>query len=277
MPKACLCFLIPLLTAVVGFGLLTIVGANGWPGDVGAAGDGFCEASRSGIIKQPANTWSNAGFVLVGLAVGWQAWRDVAAKKSAAWSNRLVSTIHYPAAMATCSVLIGIGSTALHASTTRWAAELDHFAMHVWGAWCVAFALVRLFRVGDGEFYGVWLTLLGGIVTRLVVGQPYAIYGSTLFALMIALSIAIEALGRWRNRSNRQIDTHYLVWAVVLFFVADACRRIGTEANASCDPHSLWQGHAAWHVLCAGSTAFVYLYGRSERAASAQGEATHNR
>lgn len=265
MPNARLCFLIPLAVAVVGFGIVGTLGFTGWPGEVGSNATGFCEASLAGVIKQPVNTWSNAGFVLFGLWAGWQSYRDVAAKKSAAWANRLVTTYHFPAALASCSVLIGIGSTALHASTTAWGAEFDHLAMHIWGGWCIAYALVRLFRANDREFYSVWLMLIGGVVTRIVIGQPYAIYGSTLFALMITIAVLIEALGRWRNRSLIRMDTHYLAWSIAIFAVADGCRRIGSENSVYCDPHSIWQGHAAWHLLSAGATAFLYLYVRSER------------
>jgi hypothetical protein len=35
-----------------------------------------------------------------------------------------------------------------------------------------------------------------------------------------------------------------------------------------CDPDSLLQGHAVWHLLCAGTTGSIYLYHRSERAVS---------
>jgi hypothetical protein len=35
-----------------------------------------------------------------------------------------------------------------------------------------------------------------------------------------------------------------------------------------CAPHSLLQGHAVWHLLCAASGGFVYVYYRSEREAA---------
>jgi hypothetical protein len=273
MANARYCFLIPLGATVFSITALVTLGAVGWPGEVGSAGVNFCEASRSGPIKQPVNTWSNAGFFLVGLAIGWQAWRDVAARKRAAWSNRLVTTVFYPATLATCSVLIGAGSTALHASTTRWAGEFDHFAMHLWGAWCIAFSATRLFRRGDRAFVGLWLAQVSALVMRLFLGQPYAIGGSELFGLLIGATIVLELAGRWRNRRLKQLDDQHLLAAIVTFLVAYACSRASTNAGPWCDPQSFWQGHAAWHLLCAGSTALVYLYGRSERRVEAPDEA----
>ena len=68
----------PLVVAVVDRG------ASRWPSSLAAArwgwlgpdvgrGDGFCEAARPGWIRQPANTWSNLGFVIAGLAIAWYA------------------------------------------------------------------------------------------------------------------------------------------------------------------------------------------------------------
>ena len=45
----------------------------GWLGaDVGR-GAAFCEAGRDWLVRQPANTFSNAGFVTAGLLIGWHA------------------------------------------------------------------------------------------------------------------------------------------------------------------------------------------------------------
>ncbi|TWT98049.1 Ceramidase [Botrimarina colliarenosi] len=264
-PNARYCFLIPLAAAVICVATLMALGAAGWPGETQDSTDRFCEATHPGPIAQPANTWSNVGFLLVGLGVGWQASRDVAARKATTWSNKLVTTVAYPATMAVCSILIGIGSTALHASTTNWGAELDLFSMHLWGAWMIAFATVRLLRLGDREFFSLWGTQALAIGTRLAFGEPYLIQGSTLFGAIVAAAVVIEVAGRWRNRYRQQLDTRYLVWAVVVFLAAYACFLTSTSKGPWCDPDSIWQGHAVWHLLCAGSTAFTYLYVRSER------------
>ncbi|MEO0531677.1 MAG: ceramidase domain-containing protein [Planctomycetota bacterium] len=262
---AAACFLVPVAATAVSIAALCFLGMVGWPGEVGAAGRDFCEASRPGPIRQPANTYSNAAFFLAGVGIGLQAWRDVAARKRATWRNKLVTTVFYPATLAICSVLIGIGSTALHASMTRWSVELDHFGMHVWGTWCIAFTATRLFRKGDRAFLGLWLAQLGALLTRMVSGRPYLIDGSRLFGAMIVVAVTLELASRWRNRHRQRLDNQYLVAAVVTFLVAYACSLVSTNAGPWCEPQSLWQGHAAWHILCAGSTVFVYLYGRSER------------
>ena len=265
MPRAHLCFTIPFMAALLGIATLVVLGAVGWPGEVGASGRQFCEATRPGPVRQPANTYSNAGFLIVGLAIGWQAWRDVAARKAPDWANPIVTTVRYPVGYALASVGIGLGSSALHASMTPWGAELDLLAMHLWGAWCIAFTTTRLFRGGDRVFLSLFTAQVGALLSRIAWGHPYTIRGSQLFGLMVATAILIELLGRWRNRRRVRMDNQYLVWAIVTFLAAYACSRVSTGAGPWCEPTSYWQGHAAWHLLCAGSTAFVYLYGRSER------------
>jgi len=265
MQDARYCFLFPLAVAVGSLALLVALGAAGWPGVTGAAGLEFCEAAGPGPVKQPVNTYSNAGFYLVGLWIGAQAWSDVAARKKVNWANRLVTTVRFPASYAVCSVLIGFGSSALHASTTRWGAELDHLVMHLGGAWCVAYALTRLFRGGDRDFFRLLLAQATALAVRLVWGQPYSISGSNLFAVMVALTVAIEAVGLVRNRHRYRCETRYLSLAVAMFLTAYTCFLLGKSAHPACDPASLWQLHAAWHLLSSGSTMLVYLYARSER------------
>jgi hypothetical protein len=265
MPRARLCFLIPLAVALDCFVALGAMALMGWPGEHGVSAFQFCEAIQNGFVAQPANTFSNLGFLAVGLGIGWQASRDVAARKAATWSNRMVTTVFYPATSASCSILIGAGSTSLHASTTHWGAELDHLTMHLWGAWMIAYATTRLLRLGDRQFVQMWMAQVVALSARLAFGEPYTIKGSTLFGTMVATSVAIELVGCWRNRRRQKTDLRYLAWGAVTFLAAYACFLASGTEGPWCNPYSLWQGHAVWHLLCAGATAFVYLYARSER------------
>src|SRR3954454_17369686 len=63
------------LTAVVSTGLLVLAVANGWLGPDVGRGARFCEAARDGWVKQPANSFSNVGFVVAGLMIAWRAGR----------------------------------------------------------------------------------------------------------------------------------------------------------------------------------------------------------
>ncbi|MEN0110742.1 MAG: ceramidase domain-containing protein [Planctomycetota bacterium] len=265
MRHAWIAFAAPVGATVIGLGTLGAMAVWGWPGERGVAGLGLCEAVGDGPLSQPANTLSNVGFFVVGWWIGWQAWCDLLAKKRLAWRNTLVTTIRYPASYAVSSVLIGLGSTALHASTTRWGAELDLLAMHLWGAWCIAFATTRLARVGDRWFAALFAAQLIALLMRISLGHPSGMKGSTLFGLMVAAAVAIETAGRYRNRRRQKMDDRCLIGAVGVFLVAYACWRASLTGGPWCDPFSWWQGHALWHLLSSCSTALTYLYARSER------------
>ncbi len=81
---------------------------GGWLGTDVGRGDGFCEAARSGWLKQPANALSNLGFVVAGLAIGWRAGLP---------EGRLARPGLAPA-FAVVVVLLGPGSMAMHATQT---------------------------------------------------------------------------------------------------------------------------------------------------------------
>lgn len=152
LKRPSVCFLFPLSLAIILLGTLFILGLQGWPGEIGQTAAQFCDALSTGAVKQPANTWSNLGFIIAGLAIGWQAWYDVEERKQTTFENPLVSTVGFPASYASCVIVIGAGSVAMHASTTQWGAAADVFGMHLWAAWCVAYATMRYMRGGPKLF-----------------------------------------------------------------------------------------------------------------------------
>src|SRR3712207_1369889 len=51
-------------TAVFSCALLALAVGSGWLGADAGRGAGFCEAGRDWAVRQPANSFSNVGFVL---------------------------------------------------------------------------------------------------------------------------------------------------------------------------------------------------------------------
>ena len=58
--------------AVVSTTLLVVAVSQGWLGPDVGRGANFCEAAHAGWVRQPANSLSNAGFVVAGL-LAWRA------------------------------------------------------------------------------------------------------------------------------------------------------------------------------------------------------------
>lgn len=86
------------------------------------------------------------------------------------------------------------------------------------------------------------------------------------FACFIAIAVGIEVASLLSD-SSRTVVWHYLLWAVLFFFIGYAIWLPSLRGGVLCRTDWYLQGHAVWHLLCAISVVFVYLYGRSERIA----------
>ena len=105
--------------ALVSSGLLKLAVGLGWLGaDVGR-GANFCEAARDGLVKQPANTFSNVGFVVAGLLVAWRAGFPSGMRHDLA------------TAYACLVVVLGPASAAMHATQTAAGGRLDMASMYL--------------------------------------------------------------------------------------------------------------------------------------------------
>jgi hypothetical protein len=62
----------PIVALIAALILLYIALTNGLLGQAGIRGLDYCEHSRDAIVKQPANTYSNIGFIFAGLLIAWQ-------------------------------------------------------------------------------------------------------------------------------------------------------------------------------------------------------------
>lgn len=254
---------VPAAVAVVGYGALAVVGLLGWPGEVGSSGMVFCEASRDGIIKQPANAWSNLGFSFAGLWVGFVAWQHFAAGGDRAAGNRFRESPLYPTLYAAVATFVGPASMALHASTTIWGGMIDLVSMFLWAAFALAYGLARAFELDDARFLGTWI----GVVV-LVLGVYFGAVGhaggTPLFALLLVLYALAEGW-LFLRRPDLVARRGFLWGAAGLFAVALAIWVPSRTGGPLCDPHSLVQGHAIWHLLNAAAMVALFLFYDSER------------
>jgi hypothetical protein len=255
------------VVAVV-FAVLVGFAAAGWPAQVSgcvARGTCFCEAFREGWVRQPANTWSNLGFVSVGLAIAALPGRMRLRRIPAPAANPMTATGFFPGLYATVVVLLGPGSMALHASMTAAGGRWDVLSMFVWVSFCIAYGAMRAARLGRAGFVALYGALVALLVAYLWGNTGFS--SDVLFGLLIGSFFAAEVTVWLRCRELLQ-QRGWLAASAVSFGLAFAIwipsRRLD---GALCDPHSLLQGHAVWHLLCALSTLFIFLYYRSERAA----------
>ena len=187
-------------TAVLSVALVLAAARWGWLGPDVGRGDGFCEAARPGWIRQPANSWSNLGFVVAGLAVAWYA----------ADRARLGVTLGAHPGLATAYavlvVLLGPASMAMHATQTDLGGHLDLLSMFLVSGFALAYALMRFLRRGPGFLSAVFaVAVLAGMAVQLRGGSVPVLghVGNAAFGveILVALGLEVALCRRWDWRS----------------------------------------------------------------------------
>jgi hypothetical protein len=257
-----LTFIIPVLVAVVSMTLLFIGLIHGWFGVAkwGSGAGEFCEAFRPGLIKQPANTWSNVAFIIAGLSIGWMLMRGTFAHNN----NSITQNPIYGTFYASIVVFLGPGSMAMHASGGDLGGFFDMLSMYLVASFTVAYAAERFFKLSPVFFVGIFVVLLTFCIWA--DGQPYHFildfFGDTVFMFLIIFTILIEAL----NSFIRKVQ-HTKLWAIAAagsLGLAFLIWNFSLTGDSLCDPHSLIQGHAIWHILDAVAAFCLFMFYASE-------------
>jgi hypothetical protein len=246
------------VTALVSCGLLALAILRGWLGKDAGRGANFCEAARDSLVLQPANTFSNAGFVAAGLLIAWHSSlrENLGSVLSA---HRRLAT-----AMACIVVFLGPASAAMHATQSENGGHLDMLSMYLVASFASAYAAMRWFRGGVTLFT---VCFASGVVFCEIIGLSAAMVpvvghsGNAAFALLLLLAIGLEVL-IWRRAQTRAVRTYAigsLAAMTTAFVIWNATK------TWLCDPGSLIQGHAIWHLLCAVSAYLLYRYYASEQ------------
>ena len=240
--------------AAATIGLLVVAVAAGWLGPDVGRGDDFCEAARDGWVRQPANTFSNLGFVVAGLAVAWHAGR--------------VRLGGLAAAYACLVVVLGPASAAMHATQSAAGGQLDLLSMYLVASFAAGYALMRL--AGQGRLFLAQVFSLFVAGCELVGLWPdevpvvrYA--GNLAFAALLLTAVVVEVVLRRRApRAGRpRTDLRWGAGALGALVVAFAIWNL--TKSTWCDPRSLLQGHAGWHLLDALAAYLLFRLWASER------------
>lgn len=257
-------FTITLLAAIAMLALFFLALFNGWLGPSTGVGGNFCEESRNSLIKQPANTWSNIGFVLFGLLMAWQI--------SKGFFNRLPNRFTqstFTATFFSCLVVfLGPGSMAMHATETEMGGELDMLSMYLIASFAASYAMQRFFNWRNSRFTVsfVLIILLCELAGRYHGPVPVVGYaGSLAFAFFIGVCITFELL----NTYQRQLvlEKKFGFASLGLLLLAFTVWNFSLDGGSFCNPKSLIQGHAIWHLLDSAAAYFLFRFYVSEHTA----------
>ena len=250
---------IPIIFSGIGFVFLLIALSSSWLGESGQAALDYCETSRNGWIKQPANTWSNFGFILIGLLIAFRSYDSEKIKSS------FYSHVFFPFMLSLVSILIGLGSFAFHASTTIYGLHADAGSMYLLSSFMLAYGIMR-YRKGSAYLF-LLVFLLAIIISFGFHIQNFEVIkaidsGSMIFGFFLILALFVEILYslmflNWRN-------VRWMIYFVITFGVSVTIWTLSLTDGILCDPDSILQGHAIWHILDALCIYFIYQYYLSE-------------
>lgn len=241
-------------------GLLALAVAEGWLGPDVGRGANFCERAHDGAVAQPANTLSNLGFVVAGLLIARHAQRRQ--HTDAAHPRHVMSTT-VATVFACVVVLLGPGSAAMHATQSEWGGHLDMLSMYLVAGFAAAWAWVRWTRRGTRSFVTAYVACVAACELVGLWPEPIPVVhysGNLAFGVLLVAAVVLET-ALWRRGETDRVFRHGVV-ALAAMLVAFA---IWLLSNAGwCDPDSLLQGHAAWHLLCAVAAYWLYRLYASE-------------
>ncbi len=253
-------FITPVIALIISLVLFFIVLKNGWFGQPGFRGLDYCEHSRNALIKQPANTYSNVGFMIAGLIIAWQLMKERFNDNS----NRLTNTLFYPTFFSTLCVLLPPASMAMHATTTFIGSYFDVLSMYLLGAFMFSYALIRLFNLCEPRFFLSFLSVLLTCNSVYFYFSRHIIWldRHVIFGFFIILATLLECIIVYRNKTL--IVKKWAIYYSVTFGIAFIIWNLSKTGNMLCYEYSLIQGHAIWHILNAFSLYFMFRYYVSE-------------
>jgi hypothetical protein len=207
-----------------------------------------CEPYGGGFWGQPASSVTSLAFIVAAAAV---------------LVGRRGGSGRVPYALIVAAV--GVGSVIQHGPNPDWQAFAHDLPMAALLAFVAVDAASDLFGHPRTDTHWGWSTTFAGGWRRALSGDPRtawwwviptvamvpAVAIGWLASVIVQVTLAIVAVGLslWRARVRPALRRTLLTALVILGVGA----LIGTltERTSLCQPDSLLQGHAAWHVLAA--------------------------
>ena len=265
----------------------------------------WCERISAGPFREPINTLSNLGFMVVGLYILFKLSNETSFND---FSGLNKITILYGVAV----IYLGPGSMLMHGTNTEWGGWADNLSMVMYIVIPWLYNIYKMSNWPLDTFVKIYLYIIFGYaIMRWFFGEGMGI-GLNLFGVSIGLWVISEFLYKFWSPKMRIISgfVGFIVliifgifpkevfenideyWWIVFFWLpgllaknkpngirsykwyfagmfaylsAFAIWLTGVPDSEVCNPDTIFQAHSAWHLLTALSTLFFFYHYRSER------------
>jgi len=226
----------------------------------------FCEANRMDeAIRQPSNTWSNLGYLIVGLFALTLARHDYKKKDRRDSGNFLVMYPFFSVLYGLSCLYLFIGSFMYHASLTLMFQKFDQTGLYSVIGMILILNIYKinpyLYHKGEWRNTHVFAKLLVIILNIAFFKWLWKFNINILVPIMLLITV-FTSIYYIRKVSRTDYFVNYVYAAFFIMFCAGSIWMLDREGVA-CNPRSALQGHALWHILTAVSMFFIYLYYRS--------------
>ena len=205
----------------------------------------WCEETLCSWIAEPANTWSNVAYLLVG------GWLLLLAARQGRRDMR---------AFGFTSLFVGVASFCYHASVNFPTQVLDFVGMYLFIALLLVRNLERLAGTAPGQRRDLYWAGVGICTALTLVFRYFAVPIQPIVGALILLILLTE----WRLsvRPGDRTARGSFFLSLGLLAAASVCSVLDVSRTA-CNPQNhVLQGHAAWHVLSALSMMASYRFYR---------------
>ncbi|WP_461051212.1 ceramidase domain-containing protein [Spirosoma arcticum] len=220
----------------------------------------YCEFNHvDRFFHQPINTYSNLTYFFWGVLILLIAWQDYT-NRTKTNLNRLERFPLLSALMGACFVYLSVGSAFFHASLTYAGQRVD-----MNGTYGIMLALIgiALYHIVHKITFTttqkhIWILSLVAII-GLFLEIALRVSSSQLVPALILFLNVLMVVHYFQFRRERSIVLVIISFALIV--IAIKIRTLDVQ-KVGCDPHSIIQGHAVWHLLTALSSFCSYSFFR---------------
>lgn len=201
---------------------------------LGAPNVNWCEATSCSYINEPANTWSNLGFLIAALLILRLFKRS---------DLRFFGWVVF---------VMGLFSAVYHATNNYGTQHLDFLGMSLMISSVLAIRLKNSVRAGVSFLFSIFLVL------NLLALALLDLFDLPLQFLLLLNALPIVAVDLFLGFKKRQLGRYgSFLTALGLLVAAQVFAQIDLK-RIYCQPDNLiLHGHVAWHLLCAIAMVFI--------------------
>lgn len=203
----------------------------------------WCEETLCQWISEPANTWSNGLYILIGVYLFYQ------------WKKHAFLPLRYSSIGI---IIMGVSSLIYHLSNFYLTQLLDFFGMFVCIYNLLFMNIHRLHRLTKREYLSYYISAI--ILSLFIVHWAYISHIPYQASVMvIVLLIFLTELYLFMKKKGAH---SYLNFYLSIVFLSLAVMSTTLDLKRIwCDPTNHWiQGHAFWHFFSAIMMYFVHKH-----------------